>query len=1024
MSTLQKTVLVLIAALIWSGEINAQDTAVDQSKMKGTLKTQHATFMIDNNGALASIVDNEKPANFVKRLENGEKVTVVTLGTSLTGGGWPWVDVMKQWLNKRYPEQVTIKNLGVGASASMTVPAMKGNEWTWKRCGLDRIPEAIAAKPDVVFIEFAVNDAHIPYGISLKQSRQNLESMISQLQKANPKTDVILLTMNVAIGKHGTIDRPNQILYQNMYREVAIAKGLRLVDSYPIWAKLHKTNPGYFRKLVPDGIHPRAPGYREVLLPIIKRTVLGAKDTETELCNVTCEPITRHDVVWNSPSKDASGQMPLGNGDIAAGVYAIENGDLYLLLAKNDAFNYNGDIFKTGRVRVSLKPNPFTKGKPFRQTLDLATGSISIEADGVCLRIWADANRPIYHVQINSPAEISVSAVPEFWKRFDSCEHNSTSAPIKNVTQDVRVNRNGKILWYYDVGDRSVYSTEMKYYDVEDMTSKYPDPYRFNKFGNLLESSELELKNEILTGKGKSFDIRIHSLTKQTPKISTWIETIEKQAARTINVKKDWSAHCGWWSEFWNRSWIIATDNSLPEEKRETLNGEAPSGRRTEKDSGALVSQSYNVFRFLMACQSRGRIQTKFNGGLFTQPMRQKGKLTHEDARAWGRRYTYQNQRLLYWPLLMSGDFEHIKPFFNYYNNLLPIRKAITKAWFGHEGAYYRENIEPTGGERDCENKGRLAKPPKTKPGENKGKGFYHSYYFTCGLETVTMMTEYVKYTGDMDFRDNVLVPFAREVLLFFDKHYQRDAAGKIRLDPAMVLETWWIAVNPAPDIAGLQFCLDELLALEAGTKEDQANWRRFRTEIPPIFLHKVNGRQAIAPAEQWKLKRNSENGLLYPVFPFRCFGLGLGTKDIVEWTMKHRTFKNAFGYKCWTQDQIHWAYAGNAKEAKDGLVHRFRHASKQCRFPLFGSAGPDVCPDFDHFGSGSIALQRMLVQEANGKILLLPAWPADWNVDFKLHLEKNTVIRGKVVDGKLTEWTITPSTRRKDVVVYEPQLN
>ena len=89
------------------------------------------------------------------------------------------------------------------------------------------------------------------------------------------------------------------------------------------------------------------------------------------------EPMARYNVVWDSPSKDATGQMPFGNGDIAAGVYAIEDGDLYLLLAKNDAFNYNGDIYKTGRVRISLSPNPFAKGKPFRQTLDLPTGSIS-----------------------------------------------------------------------------------------------------------------------------------------------------------------------------------------------------------------------------------------------------------------------------------------------------------------------------------------------------------------------------------------------------------------------------------------------------------------------------------------------------------------------------------------------------------------------------------------------------------------------------------------------------------------------
>jgi hypothetical protein len=744
--------------------------------------------------------------------------------------------------------------------------------------------------------------------------------------------------------------------------------------------------------------------------------------------------IGRYNVVWESPSKDASGQMPLGNGDIAAGVYAIEDGDLHLLLAKNDALTYNGDIFKTGRVRVSLCPNPFAKGKPFRQTLDLPTGAILIEADGVSLRIWADANRPVFHIQIEAPNDISVSAEPEFWKRFDDCGFNCSRAPIADVTQDVRLERNGRILWYFAVGDRSVYPAEMEYYDVEHMTSEFPDPYRFNTFGNLLESPDLSLKEGALAGRGRSFDIRIHALTKQTPDVSDWIETIERQAARPTDVKKDWEEHCRWWSAFWDRSWIIVSDNTLPLDEREKLSGEASSGRRTEADGGALGAQSYNVFRFLMACQSRGRIQTKFNGGLFTQPLRcnerNKGRkvatqqedgswLTHEDDRDWGRRFTYQNQRLLYWPLLMSGDFDLMQPFFDYYWNLLPIRKAITQAWFGHEGVYYRENIEPTGGERDC---GRSGKPPKTKPGENQGKGYYHSYYFTCGLETVAMMIDYVKYSGDNGFRDNVLVPFAREVLLFFDKHYLRDSNGKLRLDPAMVLETWWIAVNPAPDVAGLQYCLDELLAMHAGSADDQAHWRRFRAEIPPVFLREIDGRKAIAPAQEWASRHNSENGELYPVFPFRLFGLGLGTEDIAEWTMKHRTLKNAFGYRCWTQDQIHWAYAGNAAEAQDGLIHRFRNASTQCRFPLYGSQGPDSCPDFDHFGSGSIALQRMLVQEAGQKILLLPAWPADWDADFKLHLAHQTVIAGKVAGGKLADWNIEPATRSKDVIVRQPQ--
>ncbi len=480
------------------------------------------------------------------------------------------------------------------------------------------------------------------------------------------------------------------------------------------------------------------------------------------------------------------------------------------------------------------------------------------------------------------------------------------------------------------------------------------------------------------------------------------------------------------------------SDNTLPADRQGQVSHEGYTNHRQVVDAGSLVAQSYNVFRYLMACQSRGRIQTKFNGGLFTQPLRYRQQprleaeqlgenlwISHEDDRLWGRRFTYQNQRLLYWPLLMSGDGDLIQPFFDYYWNLLPVRKAITQAWFGHPGAYYRENIEPTGGERDCGKGGENdieTKPLKTPPGKNDGKGYYHSYYFTCGLETVAMMIDYAQYSGDQPFRDQVLVPFAREILLFFDRHYPRDAEGRLRLDPAMVLETWWIAVNPAPDVAGLQFCLDQLLAMQAGTTADQANWQRLRQEIPEVHLHDIDGRLAIAPAHSWAQRKNSENGELYPVFPFRLFGLGHGTEDIVDWTMQHRTLKNAFGYKCWTQDQIHWAYAGNAAEASEGLVHRFRNASPLCRFPLYGSEGPDSCPDFDHFGAGSIALQRMLVQEAGGKILLLPAWPANWDTQFKLHLSGPSVISGRVQAGQLVDWSIEPASRKQDVVVYQPQ--
>jgi hypothetical protein len=98
-------------------------------------------------------------------------------------------------------------------------------------------------------------------------------------------------------------------------------------------------------------------------------------------------------VVWNTPSRDSSGSMPLGNGDIGLNVWVEEEGDLLFYLSKTDAWDENARLLKLGRVRVSLTPNPFTAGADFRQELDLATGTIRISAVPVNA-IFVDATPP------------------------------------------------------------------------------------------------------------------------------------------------------------------------------------------------------------------------------------------------------------------------------------------------------------------------------------------------------------------------------------------------------------------------------------------------------------------------------------------------------------------------------------------------------------------------------------------------------------------------------------------------------
>jgi hypothetical protein len=57
-----------------------------------------------------------------------------------------------------------------------------------------------------------------------------------------------------------------------------------------------------------------------------------------------------------------------------------------------------------------------------------------------------------------------------------------------------------------------------------------------------------------------------------------------------------------------------------------------------------------------------------------------------------------------------------------------------------------------------------------------------------------------------------------------------------------------------------------------------------------------------------------------------------------------------------------------------------------------------------------------MLMQTIGRRIVLLPAWPARWDCDFKLHAPEQTVVEGKVRAGKIVDLVVTPESRRADV--------
>ena len=191
-------------------------------------------------------------SGLVTNLESGKQQTIVTYGTSLTAGG-AWVKQLQQALDSSYPRKAKVINSGKGAM--------------WSKWGVDNLDQRVIEKnPDMVLIEFAINDAFLRYKTSVKQAQNNLENMTERILKAHPKCEIILMVMNPPIGAH-LERRPKIKEYYQMYREVAKERKFLLIDHYPNWEKILNKDADLFNKYVPDGIHPGPEGCKEVITP-------------------------------------------------------------------------------------------------------------------------------------------------------------------------------------------------------------------------------------------------------------------------------------------------------------------------------------------------------------------------------------------------------------------------------------------------------------------------------------------------------------------------------------------------------------------------------------------------------------------------------------------------------------------------------------------------------------------------------------------------------------------------------------
>ena len=709
---------------------------------------------------------------------------------------------------------------------------------------------------------------------------------------------------------------------------------------------------------------------------------------------------TPRDLVWNTQSQNSSESMPCGGHNIGMNIW-VEDGDILMYVSQSGWFDENNTLLKAGRWRLHLDNNPLGSDD-FQQTLHLDLGHVTISGGGAEVTIWADVFHPIIFFDIHTRQKTQATLSYESWRYKDrpvtkaECQQCSYKwlIPKDCITHADQIEADDQSLTVtHRNASSTIFDYTVSYERLDALKDSLYDPLGGRTMSMTMKANGFHF-NGTSDGQYASTDYRAWNFRHDRLRHAVVEITLDNgeglpnSSPRYINESKRRSAR--WWHAFWQRSWIT-TDGS-------------------NADAARMV-RNYELMRYLLGCNAHGQWPTKFNGGLFTfdpeyvEPPKEDGSPSNPftpDYRKWGGgTMTAQNQRLVYWPMVKSGDYDLLKVQLDTYLHLLPTAVARTRHYWGHGGASFTEQMENFG----------LPNPAeygKQREGGDPGveNNAWLEYEWDTALEFGMMALQAASHSGDSTFVTRY-APLVDECLRFFDEHYQYQAKrlgakaldenGHLVIYPGSGCETYKMAYNPSSTVAALR-------AVTEWRKKGPLPMER----IPDIPLRVIDGDTCIAPAQAWARIQNTETPQLYPVFPWRIYGMGregLETARNTYWKDPHAVAMR--DTKGWKQDNIWAASLGLVDEAR--RLNSGKLADGPYRYPAFWDAGFDWAPDLNRGGAAMTGLQEMLLQEApDGTLLPFPAWPKEWNVRFRLHATEHRVVEGEMKNGNAT-WTVLP---------------
>jgi hypothetical protein len=383
------------------------------------------------------------------------------------------------------------------------------------------------------------------------------------------------------------------------------------------------------------------------------------------------ETISQSDLMYSSPVPRSEEGIPVGNGRMGSLVWTTP-GQLHFQINRVDVYPSNctsNSFFQAHEdycggcafLDIDFGEDSFPE-TGFRQHLSIYDGNLSIDAQGLSIRITPSASQDVIAVEVDDHR--TTGAAVSATLRMLRYETRYFGAQSESLALDhmVKVQHRSHTATSQLITREDAIALAQDFREGTHCCKSAVAVGFEGRQGRTQIVNETDVRLTAI-GKGKTIILIASAATFDQDSDVTAAAFQDLDSARTKGSAALTQESQDWWRTFWSRSFV------------QLHNGDGVAD---------FVQQNYHYFLYLMAATSRGKLPPKFNGMLWN---------TGGDQRAWGSQHWFMNLSCYYEALPATGRFELMDPMYDMYSGMLDSCGRAARQQWGSQGIYIPETV-------------------------------------------------------------------------------------------------------------------------------------------------------------------------------------------------------------------------------------------------------------------------------------------------------------------------------------------